>query len=233
MTYNETYFSDEMKEIARILYKHGLKIGKSLKDNLESGGINHSETIIVLVPFEEIDVIRFSLLTRFTMGMGTEKAGMAGNFIISLMGGWTGVTSIIQYKLTNNLKAKVCYSLSTLCSASAIMRMSEGFATLARSSHISQTACISESLGWIFMNLGDKMQAIGLQLEGKPIPARLKKYTYPGVENLGFIKPGYVNMIGVSGKQIFVGISLVFSIYAYSKIIIKSYQYGQQFINKN
>ena len=67
MINNETYVSEEMKEVARIFYKHGLKIGESLKDSFKSGHVDLSKPITVLVPVEDLDISRFSLLTRVTM----------------------------------------------------------------------------------------------------------------------------------------------------------------------
>ena len=230
MMNNETYFSEEMKEVARIFYKHGLKIGESLKETFKSGQIDPSKPITVLVPIEDLDIGRFSLLTRVTMAMGTEKAGVAGNSIIMGMGAYTGGNSVIQYGITRNKRAKALYALSTIFSASAIAN--GGLAVVSRSCNISPTACMSESLGFAFIKLGNKVHVIALQLEGKPIPRKLQKYMDPGIRPLSFIKPQDINVIGISGHQILVVISVGFSIYTYRKILVKCYQYGQQFISK-
>ena len=91
---------------------------------------------------------------------------------------------------------------------------------------------MSESLGFAFMKLGNKVYVIALQVEGKPIPRKLQKYMDSGIRPLSFIKPQDINVIGISGQQIFGVISLGFSIYAYKKILVKCYQYGQQFSSK-
>lgn len=228
MINNESYVSEEMKEVARIFYEHGLKIGESLKDNFKSGHVDPSKPITVLVPIEDLDTSKFSLLTRVTMAMGTEKAGVVGNSIIMGMGAYTGGNSVIQYGITRNKKAKALYALSTIFSASAIAN--GGLAVVSRSCNISPTACMSESLGFAFMKLGNKVHVIALQLEGKPIPRKLQKYMDPGIRPLSFIKPQDINVIGISGHQILVVISVGFSIYTYRKILVKCYQYGQQFI---
>ena len=230
MINNDTYVSEEIKEVARIFYKHGLKIGESLKEAFKSGHVDSSKPITVLVPIEDLDLSRFSLLTRVTMAMGTEKAGVAGNSIIMGMGAYTGGNSAIQYGITRNRKAKALYALSTVFSASAMA--SGGLAVFSRSCNISPTACMSESLGFAFMKLGNKVHVIALQLEGKPIPRKLQKYMNPGIRPLAFIKPQDINVIGISGHQILVVISVGFSIYAYRKILVKCYRYGQQFISK-
>lgn len=230
MINNESYVSEEMKEVARIFYKHGLKIGESLKDTFTSGHVDPSKPITVLVPIEDLDISKFSLLTRVTMAMGTEKAGVAGNSIIMGMGAYTGGNSAIQYGITTNRKAKALYGLSTIFSASAIA--SGGLAVASRSCNISPTACVSESLGFAFMKLGNKVHVIALQLEGKPIPRKLQKYMDPGIRPLSFIKPPDINVIGISGHQIFGVISVGFSIYASRKILVKCYKYGQHFISK-
>lgn len=113
---NETYILEEMIKVARILYKHGLKIGESLKESFKSGHLEPSKPITVLVPMEAFDISRFSLLTRVTMTMGTEKAGVAENSILIGM-----EFSAIQYGITTNKRAKALYTLSTICSASAII----------------------------------------------------------------------------------------------------------------
>lgn len=111
-------------------------------------------------------------------------------------------------------------------------------AIASRTCHISETACMSEALGFAFMKLGNKAHVIGLQLEGKPIPEKMQKYMYPGIRplnypnGLAFVRSQDINAIGISGHQILVVISVGFSLYAYSKIIVKFYQYGQQFISK-
>ena len=156
--------------------------------------------------------------------------GVAGNSIIMGMGAYTGGNSVIQYGITRNKKAKALYALSTIFSASAIANGS--LAVVSRSCNISPTACMSESLGFAFMKLGNKVHVIALQLEGKPIPRKLQKYMDPGIRPLSFIKPQDINVIGISGHQIFGVISVGFSIYAYRKILVKCYQYGQQFISK-
>lgn len=230
MINNDTYVSEEIKEVARIFYKHGLKIGESLKEAFKSGHVDSSKPITVLVPIEDLDLSRFSLLTRVTMAMGTEKAGVAGNSIIMGMGAYTGGNSAIQYGITRNRKAKALYALSTVFSASAMA--SGGLAVFSRSCNISPTACMSESLGFAFMKLGNKVHVMALQLEGKPIPRKLQKYMNPGIRPLAFIKPQDINVIGISGHQILVVISVGFSIYAYRKILVKCYRYGQQFISK-
>ena len=154
--------------------------------------------------------------------------GVAGNSIIMGMGAYTGGNSVIQYGITRNKKAKALYALSTIFSASAIANGS--LAVVSRSCNISPTACMSESLGFAFMKLGNKVHVIALQLEGKPIPRKLQKYMDPGIRPLSFIKPQDINVIGISGHQILVVISVGFSIYTYRKILVKCYQYGQQFI---
>ena len=159
-----------------------------------------------------------------------ENVGVVGNSIIMGMGAYTGGNSAIQYGITTNRKAKALYGLSTIFSASAIG--SGGLAVASRSCNISPTACMSESLGFAFMKLGNKVHVIALQLEGKPIPRKLQKYMDPGIRPLSFIKPQDINVIGISGHQIFGVISVGFSIYAYRKILVKCYQYGQQFISK-
>jgi hypothetical protein len=228
MINNETYVSEEMKEVARIFYKHGLKIGESLKDSFKSGHLDPSKPITVLVPVADLDITRFSLLTRVTMAMGTEKAGVAGNCAIVSMGVYTGGNSAIQYGITTNRKAKTLYALSTFFSASAIA--SGGLAAASRTCNISPAGCMSESLAFAFMKLGNKVHVIALQLEGKPIPRKMQKYMDPGIRPLSFIKPQDINVIGA--HQIFVVISVVFTIYAYRKILVKCYQYGHQFISK-
>jgi hypothetical protein len=157
-----------------------------------------------------------------------ENVGMVGNCAIVSMGVYTGGNSAIQYGITTNRKAKTLYALSTFFSASAIA--SGGLAAASRTCNISPAGCMSESLAFAFMKLGNKVHVIALQLEGKPIPRKMQKYMDPGIRPLSFIKPQDINVIGA--HQIFVVISVVFTIYAYRKILVKCYQYGHQFISK-
>lgn len=201
MVDNQTYVSEEMKEVIRIFYRHGLKLGKGLKEAIESGDIDPSRPINVLVPVDDLDIGRFSLLTRVTMGMGTQKAGMVGNSIIIGMGAYTGGNSAVHYGMTTNRKAKALYALSTALSASAIA--SGTLAVVSESCHISPTACMSESLGFAFMKLGNKVHVIALQLEGKPIPPKLQKYMDPSIRRpLSFIRAQDIKVIDISGHQI-------------------------------
>jgi hypothetical protein len=174
------------------------------------------------------DLIATLANARSLTTVANQNVGVAGNSIIMGMGAYTGGNSVIQYVMTTNRKAKALYALSTFFSASAIA--SGGLAAASRSCNISPTACMSESLGFAFMKLGNKAHVIALQLEGKPIPRKMQKYMDPGIRPLSFIKLQDINVIG--GHQIFVVISVGFTIYGYRKILVKCYQYGQQFISK-
>jgi len=54
-------FPEEMQEVARIFYKYGLKIDKSLKEMVQSRKIDPSKSITVIMPIEDLDISRFSL----------------------------------------------------------------------------------------------------------------------------------------------------------------------------
>lgn len=92
------------------------------------------------------------------------------------------------------------------------------------------------------MELGNKAHVMALQVEGKPIPQRLRRYIYPNLRppaynpnGLGFIMPspisstviGYIPFEKI-GQLVGFGIAL----YGYSKVIIIVYRYGQQCLKK-
>lgn len=84
---------------------------------------------------------------------------------------------------------------------------------------------------------------IALQLEGKPIPPKLKHFIDPSIrppaynpDSLGFVIPNAIvssNVIAaIPFEQIGRVVGFGFSVYSYSKVVIIAYRYGQQFLSK-
>jgi hypothetical protein len=148
------------------------------------------------------------------------------------------------FKRTTNPAAKAFYCLSIACSSTAIT--TAGFAVLARTCQISETAALSEAFASAFMMLGNQANVRALQLEGKPISPHLNRYVRKGLRRsvynnneLSFVMPGGTNHIvwsevieripfEVIGRSVGIGLS----IYGYSRLIIISYRYSQQFFSK-
>jgi hypothetical protein len=178
--------------------------------------------------------------------IGSDNMGVAENSLIVGAGIFTGGSSLMGFQTTRNPVAKVFYCLSVACSTTAIG--TAGAAVIARSCQISETAAVSEACAGAFMVLGNHAHLRALQLEGKPIPPHLNKYVRKGFgfrrsvynnNGVSFVMPGGTNYIVWSevieripfetiGR--YVGMSL--SIYGYSKLIIVSYRYSQQFFSK-
>lgn len=170
-------------------------------------------------------------LTRVILALDYPTPGVAGNSVIVGLGSYTGVNSAFQYNITTDKRAKACYALSAAFSTSAVV--SGGVAITARTCQISETAAFSEAVGFALMYLGNKIHVMALQLEGKPIPPRLQRYIDPkafNTDGLGFIMPRSFSNIPFEKIGQLVGFGL--AVYGYSKVIIVSYRYGQQFISK-
>jgi hypothetical protein len=77
---------------------------------------------------------------------------VVSNSVIVGMGVYTGGSSVLQYSITTDKKAKSFYALSVAFSSSAIV--SGGMAVASRTCHISGTAAVSEAFGLALMQLG-------------------------------------------------------------------------------
>jgi hypothetical protein len=234
-------YSDEvMNEIARIAHAQGLEAGDFLRKALESGELTPGQRVNLVLPIGNIKLENFSLLTRATLALGTPTAGVVGNSVIVGLGVYTGGNSALQYTITTDKRAKALYALSTAFSTSAVV--SGGVAVAARTCQISGTAALSEAFGFALMQLGNKAHVTALQLEGKPVPPRLKRFIDPNPrplafnpDGLGFIMPRPISSTAIGyipfekiGQLVGFGLS----VYGYSKIIIVSYRYGQRLVSK-
>jgi hypothetical protein len=237
-------FTDEELEIAEIIYRQGLKWGENLKFLAENGKIDLTKPIHLILPLGEIKLENFSKRTRFLIELGSTRTGVVANSAIAGVGCLTAGSSLMGLKATKNPAAKAFYCLSVVCSSTAIT--TAGFAVLARTCQISETAALSEACATAFMVLGNQANVRALQLEGKPVPPHLNKYVRKGFRrsaynNNGacFVMPGVTNHIIWSevieripfetiGRYVGIGLS----IYGYSRLIIVSYRYSQQFFSK-
>jgi hypothetical protein len=234
------YSNEVINEVARIAREQGLIYGHTLKEGLAAGELAPGQLINLVVPIGEIKTERFSLLTRATLAFGTPTAGVVTNSVIVGMGMYTGGSSALQYGITTDPKAKALYVASTVFSASAVL--SGRIAVASRTCHISGTAAVSEAFGYAFMQLGNKAHVTALQLEGKPVPIKLKRFVDPNIrpmsfnpDGLGFIMPRPISstlIASIPFEQIgqFVGFGI--AVYGYSRVIIVAYRYGQQFLSK-
>ena len=169
-----------------------------------------------------------------------ENFGVVGNSVIVGLGVYTGGNSLLQYTITTDKRAKALYALSAAFSTSAVV--SGGVALAARTCNISGTAALSEAFGFAFMQLGNKAHVTALQLKGKPVPPRLKRFIDPNLRplafnlyGLGFIMPSQISSAAIGSIPFekigqLVGLGLV--VYGYSKVIIVSYRYSQQLVSK-
>ena len=234
------YTDEVINEIARIAHAQGLEAGDFLRKALESGELAPGERVNLVIPIGNIKLENFSLLTRATLALGTPKAGVVGNSVIVGLGVYTGGNSALQYTITTDKRAKALYALSAAFSTSAVV--SGGVAVAARTCQISGTAALSEAFGFAFMQLGNKAHVTALQLEGKPVPPRLKRFIDPNLrplafntDGLGFIMPRPISSTAIGSIPFekigqLVGLSL--AVYGYSKVIIVSYRYSQQLVSK-
>lgn len=239
-------FTDDELEAGRIAYKQGLKWGQNFKNLVENGTVDPNQAINLVLPLGNIKIENFSKKTRFLIELGSTRTGVISNSILVGVGCYTGGSSIMGYTSTTNSVAKTFYSLSILCSGSAIT--AGGFAVMARACQVSQTAALSDACASAFLILGNQAYVNALYLEGKPIPPRLNAYVGKSLRRsiydnnngkLSFLIPGATNSIVWSefieyipfekiGKLF--GITL--SLYGYSKLIMASYRYSQQLFNK-
>ena len=132
--------------------------------------------------------------------IGSDNMGVVGNSAIAGAGCFTGGSSLMGLKTTRNPATKAFYCLSVVSSSTAIK--TAGFAVLARTCQISETAALSEACATPFMVLGNQANVRALQLEGKPIPPHLNRYVRKGLRRsvynnneLSFVMPGGTNHI--------------------------------------
>jgi len=234
------YSNEVINEIIRIAQKQGLEYGEILQKALESGAITPGQSVNLLIPIGNVKPENFSFLTRAALAFGTPTAGMVSNTGIVGMGVYTGGVSILQYGMTTDRNAKILYALSAACSSSAIL--SGGVAVASRTCQISGTAVVSEGFGIAFLHLGNHAHVAALQLEGKPVPPRLKSYINPKrrpltfrTDGLGFIMPRSISssvLERIPFQKIGKGVGFTLAVYSYSRMIIVAYRYGQQFLSK-
>ena len=179
--------------------------------------------------------------TRAYMWFGSKEAGVVSNSAIVCLGLYTGGNSAIQYGVTADSKAKALYFTSALFSASAVV--SGSTAVVSRTCHISGAAALSEAVGFAFMKLGNRAHVAALQLEGKPIPPRLRHLINPSRRPLSY-KPGDLGFVMPSGmvssdfiasipfERIGQVVGCGIAIYGYSRAVIVVYRYSQQLISK-
>lgn len=181
-------------------------------------------------------------LSKTLLKVGSENAGVAMNGVVVAAGIYTGGNSAVQYRATQNLVAKNFYLLSVVFSLSAVGNC--GIAVVSRACELSGVGVLSEALGAGFMWCGNASRAAALQAEGKPVPPELRKSlrkrpAFFKNNDIAFAMPGSYDSIVFSeilanipfekvGKVIRISIT----IYAYSKLVITAYKYGQQFITK-
>jgi len=234
------YTDEIMNEIARIAHAQGSETGDFLRKALESGELTPGERVNLVIPIGNIKIENFSLLTRITLALGTPTAGVVGNSVIVGLGAYTGGNSALQYTMTTNKRAKALYILSAAFSTSAVV--SGGVAVAARTCQISGTAALSEAFGFAFMQLGNKAHVTALQLEGKPVPPRLKRFIDPNLrplafktDGLGFIIPRPISSTAIGYipfQKIGQLVGLGLAVYGYTRVIIFSYRSGQQLVSR-
>ena len=232
MTESNNYTNDVINEVVRIVIGEALNFGDTLLKAADAGELNTTRGLDLIVPIGNIKPKNFSLLTRATLAAGTSEAGVVGNSIIVSLGVYTGGNSALQYSVTTNKQAKMFYALSALFSTSAVIN--GGIAVASRTCHISNAAAFSEAIGFACMKLGNKAHLIGLQIEGKPVPPRLRRYFNQNRRplnsrpdgRLSFLMPGQTSNMTIdyiSFKKIGQLVGLGLAVYGYSKVVIVSY----------
>lgn len=235
------YTDEVLNEIDRIAQAQGLDAGEYLKKALESGELTPGGKVNLVIPIGKIKLENFSLLTRATLALGTPTAGVVGNSVIVGLGAYTVGNSALQYSITTDKRAKVLYALGAAFSTSAVV--SGGVTVAARTCQISGTAALSEAFGFAFMQLGNRAHVTALQLEGKPVPPRLKRFIDPNLRPLAFQTDGRLSFImpgrmsnatlgSIPFEKIGQLVGLGLAVYGYTKVIIIAYRYGQQLASK-
>ncbi len=243
MVDNSTYVIPQavMDELERIAREQGGAWANELQDKINNGTLDLSgiNQFIIRGPLSTLNVENLPRLTRATMWLGTQEAGEIGNTVVIGFGVYSTGASAIGFSATTDKKARAFYTLSILCSMSAIT--SSGAAIVAKSCNISGVGIASESAAMAFLNFGNRARAVAYQLEGRPLPKGLEKYYDPGLRarinsgNLGFVMPGHfpseiLDTIPFELIGKIIGGSL--AIYGYSRLVIKCYRYGQKLITK-
>lgn len=230
-----------MDELERIAREQGHAWALEIQNQINNGKLDLSgvNKFILHAPLSTLNIENLPILTRATMWFGTQEAGEIGNTAVVGFGVYSAGASAIGFSATTDKKARTLYTLSVLCSMSAIT--SSGAALVAKSCNISGVGIASETAAMAFLKLGNRARAIAYQLEGRPLPKGLEKYYDPGLRarmnsgDLGFIMPGHfpseiLDTIPFELIGKIIGGSL--AIYGYSRLVIKCYRYGQKLITK-
>lgn len=169
---------------------------------------------------------------KLTASAGSTNSAIVLNGGLVAAGLYTGGNSAVQYAITTNPAAKKCYFLSVVFSMSAVGN--GGFAVLSKTCHLSSHGVLSEALGAGLMWCGNACQVAALKAEGKPIPPKLQQSLKRKPRIFGQNGNGVAFTMPVASTISFqklatiIGISI--TVYSYSKLVIKAYRYGQQFI---
>ena len=236
MPENYNYSIEVIDEISRIAHAEGVRIGKQLKDDIKSGQLSPGQYVDIILPMGEIRPERFSLWTRTLLALGTPAAGKTGNAALIGLGAYTGGTSLLQLGVATDRRARLCYKASFLFSSSAMVN--GGFSILAKTCHISQAGIVSEAFGMAFLQLGNRAHNMALKFEGKNHLGQKTRPQSYSPDGLGFIMPRSdlpalsTILEKIPFQAIGQSIGISFTIYAYSKVVISGYRYGQQFVTK-
>ena len=213
------------KETIRLLYQYSKSLAEKTKQMMENGEISSAgaQPIILAEEFRNIRPNLPPIMDIFSE-FGTVEAGTIGNSALMCAGVYTGGVSASYFRYTNDPIARAYYFASTIFSLSAILN--GGMAAIARRCQISETAVVSEALGYGFMRAAKKAHRVGLEVEGKPVPnfllskkeiIRLPKFNNG---NGAFISPAAVSGVeGISFTQIVLIGTTIFSIYRTAKLV--------------
>lgn len=162
--------------------------------------------------------------------------GVTGNAALIGLGAYTGGASLLQLGVATDRRARLCYKASFLFSSSAMVN--GGFSILAKTCHISQAGIVSEAFGMAFLQLGNRAHNMALKFEGKNHLGQKTRPQSYSPDGLGFIMPRSdlpalsTILEKIPFQAIGQSIGISFTIYAYSKVVISGYRYGQQFVTK-
>lgn len=184
------------------------------------------------------DALKNAKLITAALNQLLKSGFVLGNGALVVVGGQTVIASGINYLEAKNKAAKICYGLSVLCSGTG--SVSSSVAIFCEKCGFSNTGVLGDSLGYVFLKAGDKMNKLGQRVEAKrknffgwrggQLPAR--RPTYSTHREIAFISTGCSSTISfqefVSNlpyERIFLVGSTVLAIYSYGKLLVSVYNF--------
>ena len=232
---------DNASDIEILLIKKffqlGMNIGQNITDQIKKGTLQvptDGKLAVTLIGDS------YQNQNKFLAGVisYTSQILTLGNAGLVIIGGRTVVESSLNYLEAQNKAAKICYGLSVVCSGTGAATSS--VAIFCEHCGLSNTGILGDSVGYVLLKAGDKVNRLGKRIESKPkgffkfrggqLPRRRPAYTTSG--GIAFVPTGCSATLSLQEfisnlpyeRILFVG-GTVLAIYSYGKLLVSVYNF--------